>query len=487
MRFNETKEKVAPSAISYEGGEVYEKSPLDEWINMLFSDFMEAGFYETQKSRQERFNELTDIVIQQYGANFVAKAAIFARNELGMRSISQFVAAKLNAENFNRKRAFFRTYPHRADDVAEVFAAIDKLQGKRSHACVRGFGDYLSGLNEYTLGKYKMNNRTYNMYDCINITHATSAAINNYKAGWLETPDTWEVAISTATDEESRNKEWKRLVEENKLGYIALLRNLRNILDCEGITDAWICAYLVPQLVNEEAIHKSLVFPYQIYSAYKNMRIHNVNITTALSAAFYIAIGNLPKLEGDTCIILDVSGSMDDPISARSNITIKEAGAVYAASILIQNPNCDFIKFGNNAKAFKYNTLDNIFDIIAAMVANDDCGYGTDVVPAFWLLDRHYDRIFLISDMQIMGHNSYYGYYWARHNVSADQAYKDYCHNYGAAELYSFDLGNYHTQTSNPNSPYVHMCTALNEKVMKFISLLENGDKLFDYINQVVF
>ena len=484
MRFNETKEKAVPSAISYEGGEVYEKNPLDEWINMLFSDFMEDGFYETQKSRQERFEKLTEAIIAKYGAEFAAKAAIFARNELGMRSISQFVAAKLNAENFGNKRAFFRAYPHRADDVAEVFAAIDKLQGKRSHACVRGFGDYLSGLNEYTLGKYKMNNCTYNMYDCINITHATSVAINNYKAGWLETPDTWEVAISTAANEESRNKEWKRLVEENKLGYIALLRNLRNILDCEGIDNTWICTYLVPQLINKEAIHKSLVFPYQIYSAYKNMRIHNVNITTALSVAFCTAIGNLPKLEGDTCIILDVSGSMDDRISARSNITIKEAGAVYAASILIQNPNSDFVKFGNKAKAFKFNALDNVFDIIASMVANDNCGYGTDVAPAFELLNRHYDRIFLISDMQVMGSNSFY---WSRRNITADQAYKNYCHEYGMTELYSFDLGNYHTQTSNPNSPHVHMCTALNEKVMKFISLLENGESLFDYINQVVF
>lgn len=483
MRFNETKVKAMPTETSYEGGAVYAKNSLEEWINMLFSDFMESNFYETHVSRQKRFEELTNAVIKDFGAEFAAKAAIFARNELGMRSISQFVAARLNAENFNRKRDFFRGYPHRADDVAEVFAAIDKLQGKRSHACVRGFKDYLSGLDAYTLGKYKMNNRTYNMYDCINITHATSAAINDYKAGWLETPDTWEVAISTAENEESKNKEWKRLVEENKLGYMALIRNLRNILNCGEISNAWIQEYLVSQLTNERAIRKSLVFPYQIYSAYKNMQIRNMDVAMALSTAFHIAIGNLPKLDGDTCIILDVSGSMDAPISARSQISIKEAGAVYAASIMFQNPNCDFVKFGNNAKAFKYNMLDNIFNVIDAMIANDDCGYGTDVVPAFELLDNHYDRIFLISDMQVMKPYNY----WMRRRSTAEDAYKEYCRSYGQAELYSFDLGNYHTQISNPDNSHVHLCTALNEKVMKFISLLEDGDSLFDYINQVVF
>lgn len=480
MRFNQTRVKSIPTAISYEGGKVYEKNPLEEWMNMLFSDFMEDGFYESQPTRQKRFQELTENIIKTYGAEFAAKAAFFARNELGMRSISQFVAAMLNAEQFDRKRAFFKAYPHRADDVAEVFAAIDALNGKRSHACVRGFGDYLSGLNEYTLGKYKLNSRTYNMFDCINITHATSDAINKYKAGWLETPDTWEVNISTAKDKAERDYHWRRMVEEGRLGYMALLRNLRNIVDAEGVDRAWIVKYLVPAITDEKAIKKSLVFPYQIFSAYKNIGIHNTKINDALSDAFCIAVGNLPKLPGNTCIILDVSGSMDSPISARSNISIKEAGAVYAASILIQNPESDFIKFGNRALSMKFHHLDNVFDIVRRMEDNDNCGFGTDIFPAFELLRKHYDRIFLISDMQIMGNDSW----WSRSYNEAEDAYKDYCKKYGAAELYSFDLGNYHSQTANPNNPHVHLCTALNEKVMKFISLLEDGQSLFDYINQ---
>lgn len=481
MRFNQTKVKAIPNTNTYEGGKAYEKNALEEWMNMLFSDFMESSFYEAQSDRQQRFIDLTQNVIYKYGAEFAAKAAIFARNELGMRSISQLTAAMLNSEQFDRKRAFFRAYPHRADDVAEVFSAIDTLHGKRSHALVRGFGDYLSGLNEHTLGKYKLNNRNYNMFDCINITHATSDAINKYKAGWLDTPDTWETKIAGAADKESRNKEWKRLVEENKLGYLALIRNLRNILN-SGVSDAWVREYLVPQLTNEKAIRKSLVFPYQIYSAYKNIGVQNVNVVVALSDAFRIAVGNLPKLSGNTCVILDVSASMDSPISARSNISIKEAGAVYAASILIQNPNCDFIKFGNYAKQFYYNPLDNVFKIIYGMTKNNDCGYGTDIVPALQKLKKSYNRIFLISDMQVMIHNSWY----SRSSVTAEDVYKDYCRKYGVAELYSFDLGNYHSQIVNPDNPHIHLCTALNEKVMKFISLLEDGDNLFDYINQII-
>lgn len=485
-RFNQTKKVAAPDAVSYEGGAVYEKKAFDEWINMLFSDYMEDSFYESGEKKRQRFHALTQRMIAEEGAKFVAKAAFFARNELGMRTVAQMVAAELNAAQFEEKRRFFHAFPHRPDDVAEVFAAVDYLGGKRSHALVRGFGDYLRSLNTYQLGKYKMNSREYNLYDCINITHANSAGINAFKKGSLESPDTWEVKISTAANNEEREQEWVRLVEEEKLGYLALIRNLNNILSVEGITEHWIAVNLCPQITNTKKIHQSLVFPYQIYSAYKNLKVQNLEVVVALSHAFYESVKNMPKLEGSTCIILDVSGSMDDPISYRSNISIKEAGAVYAAAIMCQNHDADFIKFGTKARKLNRQIwVSNIFSIIERLYANDGCGYGTDLVPAMEKLTQHYDRIFLISDMQIMNHNNSWG--WYIHRPQNNDLFKDYCRKYGACKLYSFDLGNYHTQVGNPSNPDVYFCTALSEKVLKFISLLENGEDLRSQINRITF
>ena len=165
--FNKVK-MHGPQARSFESGAVYEKSPVDAWINMLFSSFMEDKFYESAKDQQQRFKELTQNMADTYGYEFVAKAAMFIRNGLGMRSISQFVASWLNDKSFENKRAFYRNFMRRPDDVAEIFAAIDQLNSKRSHALVRGAADYISSLNEYTLAKYKLGSRTYNMYDVIN-------------------------------------------------------------------------------------------------------------------------------------------------------------------------------------------------------------------------------------------------------------------------------------------------------------------------------
>lgn len=160
---------------------------------------MDDGFYENAATQQTRFIELTNLVIDKYGAEFAGKCAMFARNQLGMRSVSHLVAAMLNGQSFERKR--------------------------------------------------------YNMYDLINIIHPKSDIVDSYINGKLESADTWEVNISTGKDS------WKNMVEGNRLGYLALIRNLNNIL-AEDVDDEWIKRNLVDQLINEISIKKSLVFPY---------------------------------------------------------------------------------------------------------------------------------------------------------------------------------------------------------------------------------
>lgn len=471
--FNKVKVNT-PNATSYEGGAVYKKSAVDQWLTLLFSSFLEDKFYESAKEQRDRFLELTQAMADEYGYEFVAKAATFARNELGMRSISQLVAAWLNPQSFSRKRAFYSHFMHRPDDVAEIFAAVEFLGDKRSHGLVRGSADYLSSLSDYSIGKYKLQSRKFNMYDLINLTHAWSPAIDRYKNDTLVAPDTWEVSISTAS-EENRSKEWKRLVEEHKLGYMALLRNLNNILSCDSIDAEWLEKVLCPQLVDEVAIKKSLVFPYRIYNAYRNLRIYPLIVTASLSRAFAIAVKNMPTFDGSTAVLLDVSGSMDSLMSNKSNITIKQIGACFAVAIFLANPNATIVKFGTRAQLAKLNKLDDPFRLIDSLCRNDGCGYGTEIVPAFDLakkMSSSYDRMFIISDMQVMDG----GWYYSSVPVNVFHMH------FNQTPVYSFDLGGYATQILS-KSDHIRYCTALNEQVFKFIGLLESKINLVDYIN----
>lgn len=479
-KFNKTNTPAQPNAITYEGGDAFEKSLEQDWLNNLFSNMLENRFYESGDEQMNRYIQLTQKMLEKYGAKFVGRAAYFARNELGMRSISQLTAAMLNPVQFEGKRDFFKNYMKRPDDVSEIFAIVEALGDKRSHALVRGAGDYISGLSAYQMDKYAMRRKNWSMIDLINITHAKSDIVDKFYNGVLEKADTWEQKISAAKDEDEKNANWRELVEDGKLGYLALIRNLNNILNA-GVNEDWIVSYLLPQLTNADKIHKSLVFPYQIYTAYKNLEVREVNTCFALDKAFRESVKNVPGLDGTSLVILDVSGSMEDPISSHSNMAIKEVCACYAAAIYLSNPNSEFIKFGTNAKQCHYNRLDSVFTLIKKMQENDDCGYGTDIISVWEMLDQHYDRVFLFSDMQVMT-PSWWGY---TKGTSAIDAMNDYMRQYGRTHVYSVDAGNYSTQISNPLRGDLTLLTGFSDKVFSFIKLLEDGENLIDYINSI--
>lgn len=471
FNYNDKVEKVK----SYEGGTLYQRNTLEAWMNMLFSSYLSNQFYESSDTQTNRFKELTKQIIAEYGPSFAAKASIFARNVLGMRSVSHLVAAYLNNEQFVNKRYYFSKIVNRPDDMGEIMAAIEAMGFKRSHALIRGFKDYISILDDYTLGKYKLNGKRFNMYDIINLTHPKSDTVDKYMNGVLESPDTWEVKISTTKD---KSAEWKRLVKEGKLGYMALIRNLNNILDSLDYSDDnFITDYLVPQLTNADKIYGSKIFPYRIYVAYTNLKVKNFEVITALEKAFCISVNNMPKLDGRNVIILDVSGSMEQRISAKSTISIKEAVACYATALYLQNPDIKLIKFGEYAQEFKFHYMDSPFSSIEKVAENKKLGHCTYPDQAFQLIqDSDFDRIFLFSDMQLMDKTYRY--------VQANDIFMQYYAAHGNhTHMYSFDLSNYAGQIGNPECKHVHLLTSLKDTLFEMIPYIENGQKLFDIIN----
>lgn len=486
---------------TYEGAPAVEKAVEEEWVNALFSSFLAEGFYETAAMRESRFVRLTREMVDKRGINFVSNAAHFSRNILGMRSVSALTAAILNEYSFKNKRGFYRDYFHRPDDVAEVFSAVDMLGGKRSHALVKGAGDYLSGLSDYSIGKYKLKGREYNMYDLINLTHAHSDAIEKYKTDTLPTPETWETAISAA-DASEKGEVWAKLIEDKKLGYMALLRNLRNLVTYVEKPVSWWWDNVYLQLANKEAIKKSLVFPYRIYVAHKELQrarkeLQCANSMTAsnvvvlnllrswLAEAFVASMDNAPKMPGRNLVVVDVSGSMSQSMSPKSSITLAEVGACYAAIIALNSDEWDFVKFGSKAKKYKAADLKgDIFDEIDDMATNENLGYGT-LLSEVWREVSHqrYDRVFIISDMQVMDAKGKNNTGWMDTKGQIDL--EDYCRMTESSPLvYTFDLGNYHESPADFNGR-VKYFTSLSAEVLKFISLLENDMSICDYIDSL--
>lgn len=463
---------------TYEGALAKKKDLLSDWFNFICSSKLEDTFYESADSQILRYYNLTKLIAEKYGWEFIAKAAVFTRKGLGMRSISNLTAAILNEQKFENKRTFFHNIMKRPDDVAETFAAIDTIGGKRSHALVRGAGDYLSELNEYAVSKYKLNGHKYNMYDLINITHASSPVINSYKNGTLTPPETWEVLISTSESDEEKYTRWIQLLTEKKLGYLALIRNLNNLTEAINyFGNSYAASCLHNQLTDEEAIKKSMVFPYQIYTAYRNCK-YSSYWKNDLEYAFMISTENMPQVQGRSCIMIDVSGSMFNSFGNKSKVSMAEASACYAYALWQKNPNMTIIKFGTIAKIVDLTHKDYTpFEFIEMLTKNDNCGHGTYLQNAFEIIDgMRYDNIFIFSDMQTMEYSTFYG-------VSSFQEWKKSHPLNVNSHCFSFDLSNYPSQPEGYAD--IHMVSGLSEKIFALIPFYRNSQELEKVINKM--
>ena len=95
----------------------------------------------------------------------------------------------------------------------------------------KGLAAAFPKFDEYQLAKYDRGGPI-KLRDVLFLCHAKprdAAQAGVWKKliwGRLTTPDTWEVALSSGAD---KREAWERLLRENKLGALALLRNLRNM------------------------------------------------------------------------------------------------------------------------------------------------------------------------------------------------------------------------------------------------------------------
>lgn len=79
--------------------------------------------------------------------------------------------------------------------------------------------------------------------------------------------------------------------------------------------DAKAVAMIAERLRHPESIRRARVFPYQLLTAFQATSKLPNEIGVALQDAMEIATRNVPKLEGDVVVAVDVSGSMASPVT----------------------------------------------------------------------------------------------------------------------------------------------------------------------------
>lgn len=200
----------------------------------------------------------------------------------------------------------------------------------------------------------------------------------------LATPETWEVSLS-ATKGENKKGAWEKLLSEGKLGALALLRNLRNMQEAQ-----------VDNALINDALGKmnvSRVLPFRFIAAAKYAPM----LEPALEAALFRAIAELPKMKGKTAIVVDHSGSMDQKLSEKSQMTYFESAC--ALGILARElfDDVTVVTFGATAAVVPPRRG---FALRDAMM-NAHVGHSTMTQLGIDLAAKHnYDRIIVLSDEQ---------------------------------------------------------------------------------------
>lgn len=322
MKINRTPEAV----FTHEGAYASHVSPIEELRRTVSACLLwEDSFYEDGVTVADRIKTL----VAQCAPTDVAALAVEARSKHHLRHAPLFLLRELARHPTKGKRAAefrlscaIRDTIQRADELAEFLAIYWKDEKQPLSKQVKvGLSAAFQKFDEYRLAKYNRDGAV-KLRDVLFMCHAKprddeqAALWKRLVDGTLAAPDTWEVALSGGAD---KRETFERLISEKKLGYLALLRNLRN-MEQAG----------VPQPIVEAAIldgaSTSRVLPFRFFAAARAVPAWERFIDQAMQAA----MASLERLPGKTVVLVDVSGSMVHRLSAKSDLTRMDAACALA-------------------------------------------------------------------------------------------------------------------------------------------------------------
>lgn len=269
----------------------------------------EDTFYEDGQSIADRIASL----VPQVEPQKVASMAVEAREKMKLRHAPLWVVREM-AKQPNHKGLVAETLSRviqRADELAE-FVALYWKDGRQplSKQVKKGLAQAFTKFDAYQLAKYNRDGAV-KLRDVLFLCHAKpkdkeqEAIWKQLIDGSLPAPDTWEVNLSTGKDKKAT---WERLLAENKLGGLALLRNLRNM--AKSKVDERLIFTALDMMKTER------ILPFRFIAAAK----HAPQWESYIEKAMLKCLEGREKLPGKTVLLVDVSGSMDSPISNKSDL-----------------------------------------------------------------------------------------------------------------------------------------------------------------------
>jgi 60 kDa SS-A/Ro ribonucleoprotein len=308
--------KAKASVLNHEGVPAIPSKPAEELRRAVLACLLwEDQFYESGDLIADRIKALVKVV----PADKVAALAIEARTRFHLRHAPLLLVREM--ARFYKGNVIGRTLSaviQRADELAEFVSIYwkDKKQPLSKQVKV-GLAHAFQKFSAYQLAKYRGEENAVSLRDVLFLCHAKpkdtaqEALWKKLIDGSLEPADTWENALSGGAD---KKEAFERLLREGKLGYLALLRNLRKMGEVK-VDETLIRSALSAGAATSKAL------PFRFIAAARAAP----RFEAQLDAALQVATETMPKLPGTTVVLVDTSPSMRQALSAKSDLRRTDA------------------------------------------------------------------------------------------------------------------------------------------------------------------
>lgn len=504
MRFN-TKKKDVSNTVNYEGAKAYTLTPELELYSAVVTASLHDQFYEGSADRLVRIREL----IKKNDPQFVARLAVYTREKMYLRSIPLVLAvelAKVHTGNGLVSNMVNRIV-QRADEITELlgFYALsnERKETKQLHRLSKqiqkGLSLAFNKFDEYQFAKY---NRaaTVTLKDALFIVHPKpkdddqQILFDKIAQDELQVPYTWETTLTATgqvqySDASDRQKAfryaWEQLVASDMLGYMALIRNLRNILQAE--VDNRIIDKVCAQLADENAVLKSKQLPFRFLSAYREMskvkHKRTKDVLEALETAIKISVQHLRGFNKETRVVIacDVSGSMQQPVSARSVVRYYDIGLLLGMLLKHKCENVVTGMFGDKWKVVDFPKKNVLANVDAFYQREGEVGYSTNGYLVLADLIKNgvvADKVMMFTDCQMWDSTTKNQ---SDKNTLAAQ-WKRYRYMVPHAKLYLFDMAGYGKMPVDVKEDGVYLIAGWSDKVFEILAAMEKGEDAVEHI-----
>jgi 60 kDa SS-A/Ro ribonucleoprotein len=367
-------------------------------VNLLW----ESTYYQSADQIMQQIETL----IPKVAPEIIANLAVETRFEQRLRHTPVYLALMLYKHHGGAGVAdVLAKICTRPDMTIDALAMLPHVLGRKNikpipNAIKKGLAKAFDQYDAYQMAKYKRSKHAISLIDVVNLIHPiptqrNAQALQALVDGTLSAPDTWETQLSAGADKKAT---FTRLIEQNKLGALAMLRNMRNM------REAGVSRKIIIQGLKQ--INSKWLTPLNFLAAQRNAVPYTAQIEAAMARSF----ANY-TIKGTTILAVDVSGSMGNLTSKTSRFSRLDlafalaalAGYIFEDLILVFTAGNDSSRTGkhilwSNSKGF------NIFkshDQIGREV-----GYGGIFTHQLceWLksegLAKDADRLVVLSDSQ---------------------------------------------------------------------------------------